>query len=459
MSDSAGRSPPERHEAMAHNLRQIEVFGLSLGRRGFAVAAVALVHGLLVWLGGAPVIPVLLSFVVVAGLVRWLFRDDAFGGAGPTWRPVPVDDQVSAGEIAESVILRFPDPVVVLDEDGRIVLSNRDIHPLIATAEVGRHMSRVVRSPTVLQALNRVLAGGGDEVVEFTTPVPIERNLIAYCVPLRVPAGIATAGPGAGAGALYVLLVLHDLTAEKRAEQMRVDFVANASHELKTPLASLSGFIETLRGPAKDDAEAREKFLSIMEEQATRMKRLINDLLSLSRIELNEHVVPSDKVDIGGVVHDVIDGIAPIAAQNGVTINLEAPDDLPFATGARHELFQVFQNLIDNAVKYGRSGGKVDVTLSVEREHQDDGTLQKYVCVTVRDHGPGIPREHVPRLTERFYRVDPDKSRREGGTGLGLAIVKHIINRHQGELEIESRLGEGAVFTVKIPAGGRNDSD
>jgi two-component system phosphate regulon sensor histidine kinase PhoR len=286
----------------------------------------------------------------------------------------------------------------------------------------------------------------------------VERHLLAHCVPLRVPAGRATAGPGAGAGALYVLLVLHDLTAAKRAEQMRVDFVANASHELKTPLASLSGFIETLRGPARDDAAARENFLSIMEEQATRMKRLINDLLSLSRIELNEHVVPNDKVDLAGVVNDVVDGIAPIAAQNGVAINIACPEDLPFVIGARHELFQVFQNLIDNAVKYGRAGGKVDVTLSVEREPQDDGTTRTFIRTDVRDYGPGIPREHVPRLTERFYRVDPDKSRREGGTGLGLAIVKHIVNRHQGEFEIESRVGEGATFSVKIPVARHADS-
>jgi len=447
-----------KREGMAHNLKQIELFGLRVGRRGFAVAGIGAVHlALYIW-GGAPVFPTIVSFIAIAGLVRWLFRDDAFEGAGPAWRPVPVDDQVTAGEIAESVVLRFPDPVVVLDEDGRIVLSNREIHPLISAAEVGRHISRVVRSPTVLQALTRVLAGGGDEVVEFTTPVPVERNLVAYCVPLRVPAGIATAGPAAGSGALYVLLVLHDLTAAKRAEQMRVDFVANASHELKTPLASLSGFIETLRGPAKDDAEAREKFLSIMEEQAARMKRLINDLLSLSRIELNEHVVPSDKVDVAGVVKDVIDVIAPIAAQSGVAINMSCPDDLPYATGARHELFQVFQNLIDNAVRYGRAGGKVDVTLKLEHDQQDDGTEQTFIRCDVRDYGPGIPREHVPRLTERFYRVDPDKSRREGGTGLGLAIVKHIINRHQGELEIESRLGEGATFTVKIPVARGGES-
>jgi two-component system phosphate regulon sensor histidine kinase PhoR len=458
-SDSASQAElraetlPTRREDMAHRLRRIDIFGFGIPRRAAAVVIVGVVLGALAfWSDGGP-LAFVAAFFGLGLAIRWLFRDDALGGDAPVRRAF-VDDAVTPGEIAQSVMLRFPDPVVVVDDDGRVVLSNRAIHPLIRSAEEGRHLSSVVRSPAVLQALNRILGGGGDEVVEFVTPVPVERHLVAYCVPMRVPAGVATAGPGAGSGGLYVLVVLHDLTAAKRAEQMRVDFIANASHELKTPLASLSGFIETLRGPAKDDAAARENFLIIMEEQAGRMKRLINDLLSLSRIELNEHLAPDDRVDLGGVVRDVVDGLSLIAQQNGVAIEVDAPADLPFARGARHELFQVFQNLIDNAVKYGRAGGRVQVTLRQEDEMQEDGRVVSYLCGAVRDFGAGIEREHVPRLTERFYRVDPDKSRREGGTGLGLAIVKHIINRHQGELEIESEVGEGTTVTVRIPVAG-----
>jgi two-component system phosphate regulon sensor histidine kinase PhoR len=224
---------------------------------------------------------------------------------------------------------------------------------------------------------------------------------------------------------------------------VRVDFVANASHELRTPLASLTGFIETLQGPAKDDSAARERFLGIMREQATRMSRLVDDLLSLSRIELKAHVRPRDPVDLVAVLRHVIDAHSPLARESGVVIERELPNVPVIVQGDRDELIQVFDNLLDNACKYGGSGGRVRVTITAPTEGEPGETR-----VTVRDFGPGIPPEHVPRLTERFYRVSADQPR---GTGLGLAIVKHIATRHHARLVIESRMGEGSAFTLVFP--------
>jgi two-component system phosphate regulon sensor histidine kinase PhoR len=247
------------------------------------------------------------------------------------------------------------------------------------------------------------------------------------------------------------LIVLRDLTKAQRVEQMRADFVANASHELRTPLASLTGFIDTLRGHAKDDPEAQERFLGIMSEQATRMRRLIDDLLSLTRIELNEHVRPAGSVNVGDVVEEVANALAPQATAANIQIEIVEPQSLPNVAGDREELFQVFQNLVDNAIKYGKPQTVVTLELGTRRAAPGEPGPSPAVFVAVRDKGEGIAREHLPRLTERFYRVDVRRSRAIGGTGLGLAIVKHIVNRHRGRLVIESKLGEGSTFTVYLP--------
>jgi two-component system phosphate regulon sensor histidine kinase PhoR len=245
-------------------------------------------------------------------------------------------------------------------------------------------------------------------------------------------------------------VLLHDVTAARRSDRMRADFVANASHELRTPLASLLGFVETLRGPARDDAEARERFLGIMHEQATRMARLIDDLLSLSRIEMNEHVPPTGRVDIAEALRRVAETLQQKAAARGMRIELDAPEDLPPVVGDADELAQLFQNLVDNAVKYGRPETKVRV--AARRSERSLPGAPASIEVGVADEGEGIAREHLPRLTERFYRVDTARSRAAGGTGLGLAIVKHIVGRHRGALEIESERGRGSTFTVRLPA-------
>jgi two-component system phosphate regulon sensor histidine kinase PhoR len=244
-----------------------------------------------------------------------------------------------------------------------------------------------------------------------------------------------------------MLMTFHDQTPLRRVEEMRADFVANASHELRTPLAALSGFIDTLQGPAKDDAKARERFLGIMHGQATRMARLIDDLLSLSRVELSAHVRPDTTVDIVPIIRQVADGLEPLARERQVAVEIDLPQGQVLIAGDREELLRLFENLIENALKYGASGAKVIVSLI--SAISGEGTPE--IRVLVRDFGPGIAPEHLPRLTERFYRVDVGDSRAQGGTGLGLSLVKHILNRHRGRLLIESVPKQGATFTACFP--------
>jgi two-component system phosphate regulon sensor histidine kinase PhoR len=347
-------------------------------------------------------------------------------------------------EAARAVETALPEPLLLLDPGRRIVRANEAAVQLLGERLVDRDLAGALRHPAVLTATDAVLRGEGLRVVEFEVASPIERHLSARLAPLSPPTA-----EGAAA-----VLVLHDLTDIKRSERLRADFVANASHELRTPLASLVGFIETLRGPAREDTPARERFLAIMAEQAGRMARLVDDLLSLSRIEMNEHRAPTDAVDIGNVLHAVADTLEQRAEARQMHFEFKLPADLAPVLGDADELTQVFQNLFDNAIKYGAGGTAIEVAgfassklLPAGRPGQRNAA----VGIAVRDHGPGIPRDFLPRLTERFYRVDPARSRELGGTGLGLAIVKHIVSHHRGALDIDSELGQGSVFTVHLP--------
>jgi two-component system phosphate regulon sensor histidine kinase PhoR len=303
----------------------------------------------------------------------------------------------------------------------------------------GEPASLALRIPEVVDAIRRATLGRKPERVEFAERVSTERWFEVFVTPLR--------SDGGAGNRTRLLLTFRDLTPIRRVEEMRVDFVANASHELRTPLAALSGFIETLKGPARNDTAARERFLDIMEAQAKRMARLIDDLLSLSRIELAAHVRPDTPVDLVPIVRQVIDALQMLARDRGVTVVIDAPQEPLVVSGNRDELTRVFENLVENALKYGASGKRVEIALS--RAFAVSGSEE--AVVAVRDYGPGISAEHLPRLTERFYRVDVTESREQGGTGLGLALVKHIMNRHRGRLTIESRPGEGATFTVRLP--------
>ena len=328
-----------------------------------------------------------------------------------------------------TVVERLPDPLIVLAADRSVRRANS-----AAREAFGTDMGAVLRHPQLRGAIDRAFASGATEIAEVTLTVPAQREVYAAVVPMDPP--IADGG--------RAVVVLSDRTRERAVERMRVDFVANVSHELRTPLASLIGFIDTLRGPAADDPPAQQRFLGIMSEQAARMNRLIDDLLSLSRIELIEHQAPSGKVDIRGLVTRLVAGFEPRLKERSVKVELRMPDDVPPVIGDADQLTQVLQNLLDNALKYGREGGTVRLEVSVPSGRPG-------VLTTVTDQGAGIPREHLPRLTERFYRVDTGRSRAAGGTGLGLAIVKHIVNRHRGQLLIESEEGIGTTVSVWLP--------
>lgn len=329
----------------------------------------------------------------------------------------------------------MPDPVLLIDQDRMVTRANRAAREFAGIELAGHDLAVVLRRPELIEAADRVLAGEGGQSIEMSFPVPVERSFAVRVEPLGDDVPDAA------------VIAFHDLTQLEQTERMRADFVANVSHELRTPLASLIGYVETLRGPARDDPEAREKFLATMQEQADRMSRLVNDLLSLSRIEMDEHARPTEPVDIADVVRSVAASLAPQAEQRKVTVAVDLPENLPPVAGDGDQLAEVFENLIDNAIKYGRGGG----TVTVGADPVNSGA----VTIWVQDDGPGIPTVHIPRLTERFYRVDPDRSRATGGTGLGLAIVKHIVNRHRGRLSIESKRGKGSRFSVTIPVSGR----
>lgn len=343
--------------------------------------------------------------------------------------------------LPSDIVRRLPDPAILTDHTGRIVAANDSLEQVFGVVEPRKHLASVIRAPQVLGALDLALAGRGAQRVEFPIMGTPEQIFEAYITPVE----------GEDRTLRAVMIVLRDLTKAQRVEQMRADFVANASHELRTPLASLTGFIDTLRGHAKDDPEAQERFLGIMAEQATRMRRLIDDLLSLTRIELNEHVRPAGSVNVGDVVEEVANALSPVAMGANMQIDIVEPSSLPNVAGDREELFQVFQNLVDNAIKYGRPQTSVTLELGTRRAAPGEPGPSPAVYIAVRDRGEGIAREHLPRLTERFYRVDVRRSRAIGGTGLGLAIVKHIVNRHRGRLAIESKPGEGSTFTVYLP--------
>ena len=302
--------------------------------------------------------------------------------------------------------------------------------------ERGSSICRTQKAQSAPSGIDGNFTGPDQTAVELVLSGPPELDMIAHLRRL----------PRAAADGSLALVVLHDTTALRRAERMRADFVANASHELKTPIAGLAGFIETLRGPARDDPAARERFLGIMAEQADRMRRLVDDLLMLSRIEQHEHARPDAAIDLASVLKGVLDLLQLKASGRKVALELSLDPALPSAVGDYDELTIVFQNLVDNALKYAKPATTVRVLARPAGEGR--------VAVAVSDEGDGIPANHLPRLTERFYRVDAARSRQLGGTGLGLAIVKHVVNRHRGRLDIQSTPGKGSTFTVILPAAG-----
>jgi two-component system phosphate regulon sensor histidine kinase PhoR len=358
-----------------------------------------------------------------------------------------------------AILEHLPDPAMVVEAGAqdepanrRIAFANAAARELFRLSGQGRPLVSAIRHPKVLEAVEASLFDGEAREAAYDAVGAQDRHWLALSRPL---------GQG------RALLILRDQTDARRSERLRADFLANASHELRTPLASLTGFIETLRGHARGDAAARDHFLSIMHGQAERMARLIDDLLSLSRIELNEHIAPAGMVDLSGAVADVLGALGPQIAERGANVAF-TPGPVS-VEGDRDQILQVLQNLIDNAVKYTPTGGVVSIDISPDLTLEaasggragggarqslltPDHGAGRYVAVRVADQGPGVARQHLPRLSERFYRAPGQKSGERSGTGLGLAIVKHIMNRHRGGLVVESAEGEGAAFTVYFPA-------
>jgi two-component system phosphate regulon sensor histidine kinase PhoR len=363
-----------------------------------------------------------------------------------TARPTPVDSvrtnasPVGAG-VSVELMNALPLGLLLVDARGLVLFVNAAAQDIIERRVTGLPAASALRTPALSEAIAAALSDGRAAELEATLLRGKERVIHAVVVPF--------AAAGQDDDAPRVAIMLEDRTRAAKAEALRRDFVANASHELRTPLASIAGFIETLQGHARNDPEAADRFLKIMAAQADRMRRLIDDLLSLNRIEINEHVLPRDRVDLIGVVRETVSALDPVATASGTAVEVDLPERPLLLRGSHDELSQVFANLIDNAIKYGGEGGPVRVALEA-----GDPSRPGMVGISVIDCGPGIAREHLPRLTERFYRVSNERSRERGGTGLGLAIAKHILNRHRGDLAVASTVGSGSRFTAWLPAAG-----
>ena len=352
--------------------------------------------------------------------------------------------------IVETILNAVPEPMIYISERGNIDASNIAARALWGDWIAGRSHDTVLRQPDILKNIETARSGGADIDTHFhMTDQFGGAQFRVRIVPFTQP----DVGPRA------LLLHFTNITQLHEIEKMRRNFIANVSHELHTPLTAILGFIETLRGSARNDPQAQVRFLSIMHDEAQRMNRLVSDLLSLSRVEEQERLRPSQRVDVGAVLMDVVAALRPTAEDHGNSVQIEmhptdantSSDDARYKVmGDRDQLMQVFFNLVENAMKYG--GPDKPIILRIGRGDGANTQKGSLIRIDVIDQGEGIDQQHVPRLTERFYRIDTHRSRTMGGTGLGLAIVKHIVNRHRGALEIHSVRGKGSTFSVLLPA-------
>ncbi|MEM0947642.1 MAG: ATP-binding protein [Pseudomonadota bacterium] len=339
-----------------------------------------------------------------------------------------------------SILNASPLPQILVGADEKIMAANPPASRLLGQGIVTRHYITGLRQPAVLDCFEYVLSGRALVSEAQYLAAEATRETTYRVVAARVEMDEAWG----------ILVTFVDTTDLQEAGQMRRDFVANVSHELRSPLTALMGFIETLRGPARDDPAARDRFLGIMEREAGRMNRLVRDLLSLSRVESEERVQPQERVDVGEVLALVVSSLRPASDEAGMQVDVSTPAGPAYVRGDSDQLAQVVSNLLENAIKYGGGGSKVEIALSISP--YESSLRGAAVVLEVADNGEGFDPVHIPRLTERFYRVDNHRSREMGGTGLGLAIVKHIISRHRGRLQIETEQRAGSRFTVMLPA-------
>lgn len=423
----------------------------TVGRQRLALLAVAVVFAALSLSGLLALWPAILSAALTMAALVVLSLPSSDADEPGERRFEPQHGQRDAGGLHPSpagplnlngwhvLVDALPQAALVLDRETKILHFNEAANDVLPKVRHGKVLMQLSRSPDLEAAVAKCLSSGEQATVTISQRIPIERHIEVICSRLQFS--------GQGSSRPEVLLTFRDLTERDRLMQMRADFIANASHELRTPLASLRGMIETLEGPARKDLAAREKFLRLMAVQAARMTRLIDDLLSLSRVEMRAHLPPRGIVDLNDVAGFVVQALDPVAESAGVTLSLSKLAGGPAEIrGERDEIVQVLQNLVHNAIKYGSDGGRVDV--SVSRPAPGEMGRGEHLVFEVRDFGAGIAREDLPRLTERFYRTSTAIRKEQSGTGLGLAIVKHILARHKAELDIQSDIGKGSAFRV-----------
>jgi two-component system phosphate regulon sensor histidine kinase PhoR len=467
MTDAATPPPTKERPGLFQAFsrqRRASDFGVLVGAAIALMVVCVLLGAMSIWAaliaGVALAAFAAVFFSAAASLERDAMRTASEAAAGEA-RRLRIDSERS---FRSAMVDALTEPALYIDAQGKVEAANAAARKRFRFLGVGPLLTVAVRRPELIDAVQAARNGGGPQFFDFVERDETDRHFSGVATPLMTPTSTG------------VLVSMHDLTEIKRAEFARVDFLANASHELRTPLTSLSGFIETLRGPARDDPAARERFLEIMQGQAERMRRLIQDLLSLSRIELSEHRTPDTEADLAAVVAEAGDALQPVAAERQVSLRISGPASGVLVTGVRDELAQVAQNLIDNAIKYSEAGDVVEIEILtglsqeeaarqagrrwVEAGHMSIATAPRssptavsgrYAVLRVSDSGPGIDRQYLPRLAERFYRVDPGRGLRQG-TGLGLAIVKHVIARHRGEFLVESEPGKGSAFGVVLPS-------
>jgi len=330
----------------------------------------------------------------------------------------------------QTIVDALPHPALILDFDYKIQNANSAAESLFDTELSGMDFVRVLRQPEAIDCLNKTVKTGALKTCDLVLHLQTPRTYKASAAPL------------VGLDGDCILFTLIDISAEIDAEKSRSTFVANVSHELRSPLTSLMGIVETLQGPARDDVKARDNFLSLMQGETERMSRLVGGLLSLSKLEAKEHLPPNGQVDIPKLLRRIMTVLSESKPAYKNRVFLDVPEDLPLIVGDEDELTEVFQNLIENALKYSEPRSTVAVSIAQSTNN---------ITVTINDEGEGIAPEHLPRLTERFYRVDKGRSREAGGTGLGLAITKHILNRHRARLSIKSKIGVGSSVRVALP--------
>ena len=354
------------------------------------------------------------------------------------------------------ILNKLEDAIIVLDSDQKIVFQNSHSIDLFENNYTGQNITNLIRSPIILETLENVYKNKKTKIIEYNSEYGQNlspRSTNFYNVEISYEKNHLQL---TNAKDNYVIL-MKNITPLKNIEKVRSSFIANVSHELKTPLATVMGFLETIRGPAKDDKKSMSKFLGIMDKETIRMKRLIDDLLVVSKIESDEHIHPTKKVNLIKTLNNVIESLKEYALKKNIQIrtNYQLIENLS-VLGNEDELVQVFTNIIDNSIKYGKINSSIDIKAEEVKEQTDQSEDKKLfpqliLKISVKDESDGIHAKHLSRLTERFYRVDAARSKEIGGTGLGLTIVKHILNKHRGHLDIKSEINQGSTFTVELP--------